>query len=113
MRVVALLALLLGFMQAGLLDGQVFTHSILGIVAGIIAFVCGFGSARKDPPHRWLGRIMAVLGVALAIWYSLVLSSTYAQRDSIGINRRRLIPVMVFSAYLLSTLFKACLLLQT
>jgi hypothetical protein len=68
MRVIALLALVFGFMMQLILDGQTFTHAVFGIVCGVAAFVCGLGAARKDPPNRWIGRIMAGFDFALGVW---------------------------------------------
>jgi hypothetical protein len=53
-----------------LLDGQTFTHAVMGIIFGAAAFGCGLASARKDFSNvagRWEGRIMAGLGLALII----------------------------------------------
>lgn len=77
MRVIALLSLLFGFLAQALLDGQVFTHAIFGILCGIIAIASGLASARNDPPHRWVGRIMAGLGLPLIIWCAVMAPSAY------------------------------------
>ena len=76
MRVIALLALIFGLTAQFLLDGQTFSHAVLGIFCGIAALVCGLESARRDRLHRWEGRAMAGLGVALGIW-CVVLPSAY------------------------------------
>jgi hypothetical protein len=58
MRVIALLSLLFGFTGLMLLDGQTFTHVVMGLILGVVAFACGFGSARRDqasPTCRWEG----------------------------------------------------------
>src|SRR5436190_17553015 len=77
MRVVALLCLLFGFLGLGLLDGQTFTHAVMGVVFGAAAVGCGMASARRDPPHRWEGWIMAGLGVVLLFWCVVLLPSGY------------------------------------
>ena len=77
MRVVALLCLLFGFLGLGFLDGQTFTHAAMGLVFGAAAVACGLASARRDPPHRWEGWIMAALGVVLGLWCIVLLPSAY------------------------------------
>jgi hypothetical protein len=80
MRVIALLALFFGTMAQLLLDGQTFTHAVLGIACGIAAVLGGLGSAHKDYANegrRWLGRIMAGLGLLLAIFCVVQLPSAY------------------------------------
>ena len=79
-RVIALLSLFFGFTGIMLLDGQTFTHAVMGIVFGIAAIWGGLGSARKDyadEGRRWLGRIMAALGLVLAIFCVIQLPSAY------------------------------------
>ncbi|MDB6065440.1 MAG: hypothetical protein JWR26_1648 [Pedosphaera sp.] len=81
MRVIALLALVVGFMIQGFLDGQTFSHAVIGILCGIAAIVGGLVSARKDFSNfgrRRLGQVMAALGLTLAILCSLHLPSDYA-----------------------------------
>jgi hypothetical protein len=87
MRVTALLAILFGFLAQMLLDGQVFTHAVFGIISGAAAIVCGLTSARTDPPHRWFGRIMAGFGLALGIWCLVMLPSAYRFQERF--NHRR------------------------
>src|SRR4051812_17604734 len=77
MRPIALLCLLFGFIGLGLLDGQTFTHAVMGVVFGAAAVACGMASARRDPPHRWEGWIMAGLRVCLGIWCIIQLPSAY------------------------------------
>lgn len=63
-----------------LLDGQTFMHAVFGIICGIAALVCGLGSARKDysnETRRWLGQIMAFLGVVLAVFSVIQLPTAY------------------------------------
>jgi len=80
MRVVALLSLLFGFMAQMLLDGQTFTHAVLGIACGATAILFGLASAWKDnsgSTRRWEGRIMAALGLVLAVFCVVQLPSAY------------------------------------
>ncbi len=77
MRPIALLCLLFGFMGLRLLDGQTFTHAVTGLAFGAVAVACGLVSARRDPPHRWEGWIMAGLGVCLGVWCIIQLPSAY------------------------------------
>jgi hypothetical protein len=80
MRVIALLALLFGFLMQMILDGQTFTHAVFGIVCGVAAIGGGLASARKDHSdkgRRWLGRIVASLGLALALFCVVLLPSAY------------------------------------
>jgi len=90
MRVVALLCLLFGFMGLGLMDGQTFTHAVMGLVFGAVAVACGMASARRDPPHRWEGWIMAALGVVLGLWCIVLLPSAYRfQKEFNGRREQR------------------------
>jgi hypothetical protein len=82
MRVVALLALLFGFMTQMLLDGQTFSHAVFGIICGVAAIACGQRSARMDRPNRWEGRIMAGLGLALGVWCIVTLPSAYRFQET-------------------------------
>ena len=80
MRVIALLSLLFGFMTQMLLDGQTFTHAVFGIICSIAAVGGGLVSARRDyadEGRRWLGRIMAGLGLVLALFCVVQLPSSY------------------------------------
>ena len=80
MRAIALLSLLFGFMGLMLLDGQTFTHAVTGVVCGVAAVLSGLASARKDyadEGRRWLGRIMAGAGFALALFCVIRLPSAY------------------------------------
>lgn len=87
MRVIALLCLVFGFVMQVLLDGQTFTYAVLGVILGAIAVACGLASVRKDPPHRFVGRFMAVLGFGLAVWCIIVLPSAYRFQQQF--NHRR------------------------
>ena len=77
MRAIALLGLVFGIAGLGLLDGQVFTHAVMGIIFGVVAVLCGWRAAVLDAPHRWEGRIMAGLGLILAIFCMIGLPSKY------------------------------------
>jgi hypothetical protein len=77
MRVIALLCLIFGFVMQGVLDGQTFTHAVLGVVFGTVAAACGLLTTRKDPAHRFVGRFIAVMGVGLGVWCIAVLPSAY------------------------------------
>jgi hypothetical protein len=71
MRVIAFLGLVFGTIIQTFLDGQTFTHAVVGIIGGIAAILGGLGSARKDYADRgarWLGWIMAGLGLVLVIF---------------------------------------------
>ena len=52
--------------------------------------VSGQAAARKDPPHRWEGRIMAILGVVLAAWCIVVLPSGYRVQKNFNAMRDRI-----------------------
>ena len=78
MRPVAFLCLLFGFIGMLLLDGQTFTHAVAGSIFGVVAVVCGMVSARRDPPHRWEGWIMAGFGVCLSVWCIIQFPSAFA-----------------------------------
>ncbi len=89
MRVIALLSLIFGFMMQFLLDGQTFTHAVLGIVCGVAAVACGLASARKDRPNRWEGRIMAGLGLVLGVWCVVMLPSAYRFQEKFNGRREQ------------------------
>ena len=92
MRVIALLALLFGLVAQMVLDGQTFTHAIFGIICGIAAVTSGLVSARKDYAdrgRRWLGRIMAGLGLVLAIFCVIQLPSAYRFQTTFNERTRK------------------------
>jgi hypothetical protein len=63
-----------------LLDGRTFTHAVLGISCGATAILFGLASAWKDnsdSTRRWEGRIMAGLGLVLAVFCVVQLPSAY------------------------------------
>ena len=77
MNALALLALMFGFGGMMLLDGQVFTHAMVGIVCGLVAAACGVVLARRGREPRWIGWSFAVLGLALTIWCAIESPSAY------------------------------------
>lgn len=90
MRVVALLSLVSGLLGLLLLDGQVFTHAVVGIICGGVAIGCGIASARKTRPNtmdRWVGRTLAGLGLLLAVFSAAQLPG--AHESQIKFNERR------------------------
>lgn len=88
MHALALLALIFGFTGMMLLDGQVFTHAMIGIVCGVVAVVCGVILARRDRGPHWTGWTFAVLGLALAIWCGIESPSAYRFQEKFN-NRSR------------------------
>jgi len=89
MRVIALLGLIFGFMMQMLLDGQIFTHAVIGIVCGVAAVGCGLASSRKHPRYRWEGWIMAGLGFALGVWCIVMLPHTYERQEKFNDRTRK------------------------
>jgi hypothetical protein len=88
MRVVALLALIPGYCVQFLLDGQLFTHAVIGIVCGLVAVVSGLGSRKGDARHRSVGLILAGFGLVLALWCVVSLPSAYKFQERFN-NRGR------------------------
>jgi hypothetical protein len=89
MRVIALLSLMFGFVTQLFLDGQPYSHAVLGIVCGVVAIGCGLsssGTATPNPTARWEGRIMAGLGLVLAVVLIPQLPSAYEFQNKF--NRR-------------------------
>lgn len=71
MRAVALISLFFGFLMPRMLDGQPYTNTIFGIVCGCIAILCGLASKPvkgSEKQGQWEGRIMAGLGLILAVF---------------------------------------------
>lgn len=80
MRIVALLSLFFGLLGLMLLDGQVFTHAVQGIICGTIAIGCGEASARKarsSAMRRWIGHSLAALGLLLLAFSVTQLPGAY------------------------------------
>ena len=91
-RVIALLSLLFGFMGIMLLDGQMFTHSVMGVLFGVAAIWGGLSSAQKDHANegrRWLGRIMAILGLVLIVFCVVQLPSAYQAQKKFNARSQR------------------------
>jgi hypothetical protein len=89
MNAVALLALIFGFGGMMLLDGQVFTHAMVGIVCGFIATACGVVLARRGREPRWIGWSFLVLGLALAIWCGIESPSAYRYQEKFNGRREQ------------------------
>ncbi len=90
MRVIALLCLIFGTMAQLLLNGQPFSNAIFGMLLGAVAVVCGMVAARKDPPNRWEGRIMAILGAVLAACCIVLLPSGYHVQKNFNATLERI-----------------------
>ena len=90
MQTIAVLALFLGIVQLPLLDGQVFSHAVIGIVCGVTAISCGLASSRKEPRFRWEGWIIAGGGVALAVFCIVLIPGAYQEQKRF--NRGTLMP---------------------
>ena len=93
MRVIAILAILLGVFAQMLLDGQVFTHALFGLICGLIAIACALFSLRRKPTVRsrkfgaW---ILIACGLALAIGSLLSLPSTYRYQKQFNERMERI-----------------------
>ena len=88
MRVIALLALLFGFMAQMLLDGQVFAHAVFGIACGIVAIGCGLVSARSQHRYRSEAWVLAALGFLLGVWCIVALPSAYRRQETFNSRSR-------------------------
>jgi hypothetical protein len=88
MRAVALPALVFGFMGTRLLDGQVFTHAVEGIMCGLVSFVCGVALARKGRDPRWTSWMIAALGLGLAIWCGIKSPAAYRSQQKFNDRSR-------------------------
>lgn len=80
MRVIALLSITFGFLVQMYLDGQTFTHAIIGIICGVAAALGGWAVARKeyaDVKRRWLWWIVSGFGLALALFCIAQLPEAY------------------------------------
>lgn len=89
MRVAALIALFFGFAVQPLLDTEYMGHVVIGIFGGTIALVCGVVSARRDPPNRGVGYVLAGLGACLAVWCAVMIPSAYRQQQKYDNAKRR------------------------
>jgi hypothetical protein len=92
MRVIALVSLLFGFIWLMLLDGQVFTHAVQGIICGGVAIACGLVSARKERAStmkRWAGRSLAGFGVLLVVISAAQLPGAYEFQTRFNERSRR------------------------
>ncbi len=90
MRVIALISLLVGSLAQMLLDGQTFTHAVLGIICGAVAIGAGLASIGKDHVSRlWFGRIIAGLGLVLALFCVLQLPSAYQYQTEFNERARK------------------------
>lgn len=76
--VAALLCLCVGFFGLFLLNGQKFTHSVIGMATGSVALLCGVFFGRCAPSRRSDGWVIAALGALLAISCAIQLPSSYA-----------------------------------
>src|ERR1044071_2388981 len=90
MRVIALLALVFGFVAQLILDGQTFTHAVFGCACGVVAVACGLRSTHKDPRHRWEGWILAGFGFALGLWCTVILPSARHFQDEFNGRKERI-----------------------
>jgi hypothetical protein len=80
MSVIGFLALIFGFTGLMLLDGQTFSHAVMGIACGVAAIGSGLACSRKDYARgrrRWGGWVMAILGLGLAVFCVIQLPSAY------------------------------------
>ena len=60
-----------------LLDGQVFTHAVIGILCGIVTVICGIALAQRPREPRWACWTFVALGLALGIWCGIESPSAY------------------------------------
>lgn len=80
MRIIAWLSLFFGFTGLLLLDGQTFSHAVIGIICGVVAIGSGLMCARRDHANggrRWGGLGTAFLGLGLAVYCVIQLPSAY------------------------------------
>ncbi len=89
MHALALLALMFGFVGMMLLDGQVFTHAMLGIVCGVVAVSCGVVLVRRGSRSRFFGWLFAVLGLALTVWCGIETPSAYRYQQKFNDRREK------------------------
>ncbi|MDB6020093.1 MAG: hypothetical protein JWR19_4582 [Pedosphaera sp.] len=82
-RVIALLSLFFGGIAQLLLDGQTFTHAVIGIGCGVVAAACGVSSVRSEGSNaafRSEAIIMGILGLALAVFCVIQVPSAYQRQ---------------------------------
>jgi len=48
MRIIALLSLMFRFIEMMILDGQPFSHAVIGVIFDVAAIGCGFASSQKN-----------------------------------------------------------------
>jgi FtsH-binding integral membrane protein len=82
MQVLAFLCLVFGFTAQLLLDGQVFSHVVFGIICGIASLLCGIGLVRRHKlgkAGQWEGWLFALPGLIMAVACLLMAPSAYEQ----------------------------------
>ena len=84
MRAAALICLIAGVPFPLLLNGQTFTNSLIGIAfsSAAVALCVAAERARSLGETTWSGRIIAVLGVLLAIVLLVQLPAAYTFQNS-------------------------------
>jgi hypothetical protein len=88
MRAAALICLILGVLFPLLLNGQTFTNSLIGIAFASTSVAVCVAAERKTLSIRettWRGRVIAALGVLLAVMLFVQLPSAYTFQK--GFNR--------------------------
>lgn len=88
LRISAVLALAVGALVQGFLDGQVFTHAVIGILMGTFSIVCSIISVRKNRSRVWIGWILAGLGLALAVACAATIPSAYQHQKKFNSRQR-------------------------
>jgi hypothetical protein len=88
MHAIAFLALVFGLMGMMLLDGQVFTHALTGIVCGMVSVVCGVVLSRRGRDPRWTSWMIAAMGLGLAIWCGIEAPSAYGRQKKFNDRSR-------------------------
>ena len=88
-RVTATLALIIGFMMQPILDGQTFTHAVLGVVCGAAAIAGGVYIVRADRSNRREGWTIGGLGLVLGLWCLVMLPSAYRYQQKFNDLKKR------------------------
>jgi hypothetical protein len=91
MVILAWVSLFFGFVGLMILDGQTFSHAIMGIFCGTVAIGSGLACARKDHAdggRRWGGWGTAFLGLGLAVFCIIQLPSSYRFQEKFNIRSR-------------------------